>query len=247
MNSLAMLALTVLVTAAVAGIGIYYLGPYLLEFWGHGIPGGGSAPSPRVVLTFDDGPDPRYTPRCLEILDAYQVHAAFFLIGEKVRRYPELTRQIRTRGHDLGNHTWSHRRHWLLSPQRAEVEVREGMRAIAEVSGEPPRFFRPPFGQMNLCSYRAAARLGERCVLWSLPGKDWRRGRSPGWIVRRVTLRLRGGAIILLHDSGGAEGAPDVMLKALPDIIQEAKRRGFRLVSLSEMMGEGRAKESHGE
>ena len=108
-----------------------------------------------------------------------------------------------------------------------------------EVIGEPTRFFRPPFGEINVFSFREAVRLEERCVLWSIVAKDWQRGRSAGWIARRVTSRLRGGAIVLLHDGGRTEGAPEVMLKALPNIIHEAKRQGFQLVSLSEMIDEG--------
>ena len=96
---------------------------------------------------------------------------------------------------------------------------------------------------MNLSSFREAGRLGERCVLGSIAVMDWRPGLSPDWIVRRVTSRLKGGAIVLLHDGGGAEGAPETMLKALPNIILEAKRQGFQLVSLSEMMEDKGARE----
>lgn len=226
----------ILALAGVGGICIYCFSPYLWGFWNHGITRNGGTSSRKVALTFDDGPDPRYTTRCLDILKAHQVCATFFLVGEKVKRYPELAQEIRAQGHDVGNHTWGHRHHWLLSPKKAKVEVREGAGAIMEAIGEPPRFFRPPYGMMNLFSYREAVRLQEQCVLGSIPVMDWRRGRSADWIIRRITSRLRGGAIVLLHDSGGAEGAPEVMLRALPDIIHETKRRGFQLVSLSEMM-----------
>lgn len=236
MDHLFLTSVGIFALAGVGGISIYHLGPYLWGSWSHGITRNGNASSQKVALTFDDGPDPRYTPRCLEILKAHQVHATFFLVGEQVRRYPDLAREIRAQGHDVGNHTWGHRHHWLLSPQKAKVEVREGARVIMEVIGERPRFFRPPFGEMNLFSYWAAACLKERCVLWSIAAKDWQRGRSAAWITRGVTSRLRGGAIVLLHDSGGAEGAPEAMLQALPDIICETKRQGFQLVSLSQMM-----------
>lgn len=228
--------LGVLAITAVGAIAAYLLGPYLFGLWSHGITRKGKAGSGQVALTFDDGPDPGYTPRCLEILEAHHVHATFFLVGQQVRRYPDLTRQIRAHGHDVGNHTWSHQHHWLLAPRRAMDEVREGSRAISETIGEPPRYFRPPFGVMNLFSYGEAARLGERCVLWSIAAKDWEGGRSANMIAGTVCTLLKGGAIVLLHDCGGAEGAPEAMLRALPDIISEAKRRGFRLVALSEMI-----------
>lgn len=231
----------VLALVLVGGIVIYHLSPYLWGFWCHRITRNGDTSSGKVALTFDDGPDPRYTPRCLEILKAHQVHAAFFLVGRKVTRYPELAREIRVRGHDVGNHTLGHRHHWLLLPQKAKAEVREGARAITEAVGQPPRFFRPPYGEMNLFGYREALRLRERCVFWSFPVRDWRRGRSVDWIVKRVSSRLRAGAIILLHDSGGAEGAPAVMLEALPGIIHEVRRHGLEFVSLSEIMNGRRA------
>lgn len=220
---------------AIGAISTYLLGPYLHGLARPGIRRRGSPRSRQVALTFDDGPDPRYTPRCLEILQAHQIHATFFLVGQRVRRHPDLARQIRAHGHDVGNHTWSHRHHWLLAPRGARDEVREGSRAIREILGEPERYFRPPFGVMNLASYREAVRLGERCVLWSIAARDWQAGCSADAIATRVSTRLRGGAIVLLHDGGGTEGAPEAMLEALPEIIVEAKRREFRLVALSEM------------
>jgi len=233
------LLLTLFGVFASTAIGVmftYLLGPYLLGCWSDRLTRRGNARSRQVALTFDDGPDPRYTPRCLEILKAHDIHATFFLIGEQVRRHPDLARQIRAQGHDVGNHTWSHRHHWLIAPRRAIDEVRKGSRAISEVIGEPPRYFRPPYGVMNLFSYREAARLGERCVLWSISAKDWEAGRSAATLAGSVRTLLTGGAIVLLHDSRGAEGAPEAMLGALPDIISEAKRRGLRLVALSEMI-----------
>jgi len=166
-------------TVGVGAISVYHLGPYLWGFWSRRLTRRGPTFSRKVALTFDDGPDPSSTLRCLEILNPHQVRATFFLVGERVRRHPELARAIRAQGHDVGNHTWGHRHHWLLSPRQAHAEVREGARAITEVIGEPPRLFRPPFGQMNVFSFREAVRLGERCVLGSIAVMDWRPGLSP--------------------------------------------------------------------
>lgn len=232
-----------LAVAALGALAVYLGGPYAHGLWRHGITRQGGARCRQVALTFDDGPDPRYTPRCLEILKAHGVRATFFLVGQQARRYPDLARRIRADGHDVGNHTWSHQHHWFLGPRRAMDEVREGSRAISEIIGEPSRYFRPSFGVMNLFSYREAARLGERCVLWSITAEDWVGGRSADTIAATVCPRLKDGSIVLLHDSGGADGAPEAMLGALPDIIGEATRRGFRLVALSEMIGGGTAGE----
>jgi peptidoglycan/xylan/chitin deacetylase (PgdA/CDA1 family) len=222
-------------------VAAYHLSPYLVGSLAGRVVWTGDGRSRKIALTFDDGPDPRYTPRCLELLAAHGVRASFFLVGERARRHPDLARAIRAGGHDIGNHTWSHRYHWLLAPEAARIEVRRGAEAIGDVIGEMPPFFRPPFGAMNASSYREARRLDERCVMWSLPGRDWQRGLVPETIARRITGRLRGGAIVLLHDGGGAEGAPQVMLEALPRILTAAKQQGFPLVSLSGMLdGTGR-------
>lgn len=228
--------LGILTTLSAGGIALYHLGPYGLGVLSSRIIRRGNPASRMVALTFDDGPDPRYTPRCLEILSTYGIRACFFLVGERVRRYPVLAREIRAQGHEVGNHTWSHRSQWFLSPRRTKLEVREGAEAISEVLGERPCFFRPPHGRMNLIGYQEATALGERCVLWSLSAQDWRRGRSPAWITKRVMARLQGGDIVLLHDGGEVEGAPEAMLGALPEIIRGARQRGFDLVPLREMM-----------
>jgi peptidoglycan/xylan/chitin deacetylase (PgdA/CDA1 family) len=228
-----------LAAAVLAAIAIYWLGPYLFGSLSREIIRKGGAGAQVAALTFDDGPDPRYTPRCLDILEAHRVHATFFLLGQKVKLYPDLARQILARGHDVGNHTMTHRHHWMIGPIQAMREVREGSRAILETVGARPRFFRPSFGVMNLFSYWEALRLGQRCVLWSVAAHDWEGGeggRSAATIAQDVSSRLQAGAVILLHDSGGAPGAPETMLEALPEIIAEAKRRRLRLVNISEMV-----------
>ncbi len=228
--------LGILAASGAGGITLYHLSPYGLGFFSSRIIRRGNAKPWMVALTFDDGPDPRYTPRCLEILSTYGVRASFFLVGERATRHPALVWEIWAQGHDVGNHTWSHQRHWWLSPRRTRLEVRKGAEALSEVLGERPRFFRPPHGQMNVIGYREAIALGEWCVLWSLSAQDWRRGRSPAWIARRVTARLQGGDIVLLHDGGEVEGAQEAMLAALPEIIREARNRGFHPVPLREMV-----------
>jgi peptidoglycan/xylan/chitin deacetylase (PgdA/CDA1 family) len=220
-------------------ISVYTLGPYFWGFCSRGIIRKGNSGGDRAALTFDDGPDPRYTPRCLEILKAHGIHATFFLVGQKVRMYPDLVRQILAHGHDVGNHTWSHQHHWRIGPRQAINEVRKGTSEISQSIGDRPRYFRPSYGVMNLFSYWEARRLGQRCVLWSVIAKDWEGGvggRSAATIAATVGASLEGGSIVLLHDSGGAEGAPATMLDALPDIISEAQRRGLRLVALREMI-----------
>ncbi len=112
--------------------------------------------SGKVALTFDDGPDAAHTPRVLDVLAAHGIKASFFLIGERAAREPALARRIAEEGHDLGNHTWSHRSLWLSGPRETARQVGQGHAAIAEAAGAAPRFFRPPWGMR--CRRKAGAR-----------------------------------------------------------------------------------------
>jgi peptidoglycan-N-acetylglucosamine deacetylase len=233
------LTLVLLATAIVGLILGYTEGPYL---WGklvRGVIRHGDPTRSDIAITFDDGPDPSYTPRCLEILNAHRVHATFFLIGHKVKMYPDLARQILAQGHDVGSHTWSHQHHWMIGPLKAMREVRQANAELAAATGTIPRYFRPAYGIMNIFSYWQARRQRQHCVLWSVEGKDWEGGaggRSAKTIADTISASLESGSIVLLHDSGGADGAPDTMLIALPEIISEAKRRGLRPVTIGEML-----------
>jgi len=186
-----------------------------------------------VVLTFDDGPDPRYTPKVLEILLQEGVQASFFLVGKMAIRYPDLVREIQAAGHDIGNHGFSHRHAWLLGPRGMAREIWLGQQVLADITGKPPVFFRPPWGSFNLSTYHLAKRAGE-VVLWSSSAKDWWK-QVPGSIARRVVTRAIDGDIILLHDSGGQPGAPACMLAALPSIIRQLRCKGLEPVSLSRL------------
>ncbi len=114
-----------------------------------------------VALTFDDGPDPVHTPRILDALAASGVRAAFFMVGRQVEAVPAVARAVASAGHDLGNHTYSHRHLWLLSPAASVAEVDRGAWAVAEATGLAPRYFRPPWGAFNWAAYVRAGQLGE--------------------------------------------------------------------------------------
>ncbi len=212
----------------------------LPDFWRHVLRRGvycrGNRASPQVSLTFDDGPDPRYTPLILEALARRQVKATFFLVGQRVLRYPELVRDILAGGHEIGNHTFHHRPAWLLPPWVSRSEILEGERIIRQVAGTAPLFFRPPWGLFNLSTTLS---LGTRPVLWSIHGYDWRRRSTPAKIARRIVERSRPGFIILLHDAGGAPGAPWNTCQALPLILDGLAEKGLHPVALSRLLPRG--------
>jgi peptidoglycan/xylan/chitin deacetylase (PgdA/CDA1 family) len=156
----------------------------------------------RILITIDDGPDPRDTPVLLDLLDAFQTKAVFFVIGEKVRKYPELAREIVRRGHELGNHTLSHpaATFWCAGPRRTRREIEGGSRAIEEVTGVKPHWFRAPVGHRNLFTHPIAGELGMEVVAWRRRGFDAVE-RDVKKILRRVLNGCEPGDIVLVHES----------------------------------------------
>jgi peptidoglycan/xylan/chitin deacetylase (PgdA/CDA1 family) len=191
-----------------------------------------------VSLTFDDGPHPVHTRRILQILSRYEVPATFFPLGRHVERYPDLIGEISDHGHLIGNHTYGHR-HLLFLP-RSEIreELSRCSHLISDITGQRPLLFRPPRGLVGWNALREASRMDMRTVLWTCSPRDWTRpGAST--IVRRVLRGARRGSIILLHDAKYNDLSEDreQTVRALPSIIEGLRERGYRLVSLTELIG----------
>ena len=189
----------------------------------------------KVALTFDDGPDPEQTPRALDILAAHGAKATFFLIGERAEKASAVARRIAEGGHDLGNHTWSHRSLWLSGPRETARQVTQGHEAIAQAAGAPPKFFRPPWGMTNLALFPVLRSLGTPCVFWTAQ-TEGRRPAAPAIQVERARRRVRAGAIVDLHDADGVAGAGARLVGALPDMILMLRADGYSLVPLSDLL-----------
>lgn len=198
----------------------------------------------RVALTFDDGPDPYYTPQILEILSKYQVKACFFLVGSKVKQSPELVNQIAKAGHEIGNHGFWHKPVWLLGPVATARDILETNRAIEECTGQEVRYCRPNWGLFNLFSIIYYRLKGLTVVLWTFMSWDWTKGATPESITSKILNRARDGSILILHDSdktaGAATGSPAHVIAALPAILEGLQQKGLRLVSLKEFTGTNR-------
>lgn len=179
-----------------------------------------------VYLTFDDGPDPQWTPRILDILAEAAVPATFFLVGRLAARHPELVRRLAAEGHEAGNHTWSHRHPWTVLSSTARKEVHDGGAAIAGITGRGPKFFRPPHGRLRSCMIEEAERGGQALVLWNHSAVDW----GPLGSARGVADRLnaaQAGDIILMHDGGRGINHPEELVKVLPVFLSNLSRRGL--------------------
>jgi peptidoglycan/xylan/chitin deacetylase (PgdA/CDA1 family) len=182
-----------------------------------------------VALTFDDGPWPDNTAKVLGILAKARVKATFFLVGEQVRKHPEIVGEELRAGMTLGSHSYSHPQPFgALSGDAIAREIDQGVAALADLGVKTP-LFRPPGGAIPPVVVSAARAKGLRTVVWTVDPDDWKRGTTADQIVQRVLARAKPGAIVLLHDGGGDRSAT---VEALPRIIDGLKARKLSFVTL---------------
>ncbi|WP_329378256.1 polysaccharide deacetylase family protein [Streptomyces sp. NBC_01716] len=176
-----------------------------------------------MVLTFDDGPDPRYTPGILKTLRRHDVRAMFFVCGGMATGRRDLLREIADDGHIVGNHSWSHPELPKLRPGGIRSEMERTSEVIERTLGRPPAWFRAPYGAWNRHTFEIGADLGMEPLAWSLDTLDW---ESPGTgkIVRRVIDQAAPGAVVLSHDAGGDRSQS---VAALRDYLPRLLRRGY--------------------
>lgn len=189
----------------------------------------------RLALTFDDGPDPAWTPRVLDALGAAGARGTFFLVGERALRAPDVVRRMVVEGHEVASHSWSHRCLWLCGPRATAAQVNRAHAALSALAGAAPRHFRPPWGMVNAALFPALRRIGQRCVFWSIQ-PEGRRPVPAGQQVEDVLRRAHPGAIVDLHDGEGTPGAPARLLDALPPLLDGLRARGYALTTVSELL-----------
>ena len=190
-------------------------------------PGSRPPGAPVVYLTFDDGPDPRFTPPILDLLDAYQAKATFFVVGVSVEEYPALVASVVQRGHALGNHTYGHLNLRRASAERVQTELQRTTELMRGAAGMSPACMRPPQGSIDAGVRDVAAGLGLEPVLWHIDTEDWR-GRGTASIVQRA-LDVQPGAVVLLHDGGGNRTHT---VEATALLLEALSAKGFRFESL---------------
>ncbi|MCP1186180.1 polysaccharide deacetylase family protein [Paenibacillus sp. 1781tsa1] len=193
----------------------------------------------QFALTFDDGPDPHYTPRLLDLLRQHQAKATFFVVGEHAASHPELIQRIHDEGHLIGIHNYIHKTNWLMRPRTVRDQIQRTGQIIHEVTGVKTCYYRPPWGIMNLFDF--FSKKERKIVLWSSMFEDWRSRVGAQRLTERMLKELRGGEVMLLHDRGTTLGAdahaPEQMLQALEVVLQEAERLGLQSVRVDTLMG----------
>jgi peptidoglycan/xylan/chitin deacetylase (PgdA/CDA1 family) len=185
-----------------------------------------------VALTFDDGPHPEGTPMILEILAREGERATFFLVGEQVRRRPELAAEIVAAGHAVALHCDRHHLQLRLPAHALSEDLARGSEAVFAATGVAPVLHRPPYGIYSGPGLAAARTAGLRPLLWSRWGKDWRKFTTPARIARRATREVQAGDVILLHDADfySSHHSHRRTAQALPVIIEELRGRGLGTV-----------------
>ncbi|MER7439954.1 bifunctional polysaccharide deacetylase/glycosyltransferase family 2 protein [Micromonospora avicenniae] len=193
-------------------------------------------PDRTIALTFDDGPDPRWTPQVLDVLRRHHAHATFFVVGARVNEHPELVRRILAEGHEIGSHTFTHADLSAAPAWRRELELSLTRKAIASATGREVTLLRPPYSSLpsaltgaDYHALRAAAGSGHVAVLADLDTRDWQR---PGaaQIVKAATPAGGRGAVVLMHDGGGDR---DQTVAALDRLLPELTRQGYRFTTVS--------------
>jgi peptidoglycan/xylan/chitin deacetylase (PgdA/CDA1 family) len=185
--------------------------------------------SPSIYLTFDDGPDPEVTPLVLDLLKRFEAKATFFLLGRNVRSLPTLARRIVLEGHAIGNHGFSHTRLLFRAQEFIAREIEATNTEIQRATGISPTMFRPPHGQFDWRVPSLAASCGMRTVLWSVSARDYA-AHSSSEIIDRMTSRIQGGDIVLLHDN---QRTKDFLPAALEETLRWSQKHHLKFGLLS--------------
>lgn len=192
-----------------------------------------------VALTFDDGPDPTWTPRILEALAAHDAKATFFVIGHKVEAHPEVVRAILDAGHAVGLHSYAHDRLFSLRTERTvRQDLVRGLEAIEKVTGTRPTLFRPPIGHTNPIIARVADALDLTVVGWTVSGRDGVASAEVPDVIARVRRDLRDGIIVALHDAPERGDREPAAVGALRPILDTLAAERIDVVPLAAWISE---------
>jgi peptidoglycan-N-acetylglucosamine deacetylase len=230
-------------TAAAAGFGYYHAQAPTSQLYGTTIARAPDAPAgSRIALTYDDGPNPIYTPKLLELFERHGAKGTFFQVGRWIEREPELAREVQAAGHALGNHTYTHPTLPLRSTARVKDELRR-CRAAAEAAElrfhevDGRELMRCPWGRRRPGTLRAVRDEGYVAVQWSITCWDWRTREDWQDFARRG-LKAKGGDVILLHDGIHTEPAGDRSnsVRATQEILERLGAEGYEFVTIPELV-----------
>ncbi|AOZ91064.1 polysaccharide deacetylase family protein [Paenibacillus crassostreae] len=185
----------------------------------------------RIALTFDDVPDPRFTPAILDILSKYHVPATFFIGGKRAKDYPELTRRIHREGHAIGNHSYDHPLFTKITLAQFQSQILTTEQIIYDTVGVRPSLIRPPYGEISEAQLKWAKQQGYKIVNWNVDSLDWK-GIGKEEVKKNVLSHVGPGSIILFHAGGGIGSDLTGTIQALPVIIETLRNKGYTFVTV---------------
>jgi peptidoglycan/xylan/chitin deacetylase (PgdA/CDA1 family) len=193
-----------------------------------------------VALTFDDGPDPRYTAEIGQILADAEAPSTFFVMGRHAEQHPEIVQTLMAQGHELGNHTWSHPSLRLMSPQAIRDELESTDHLLRELGYTKPIPFRSPYGHSLFVLPQVLRQRQQANVLWTVQMNDWK-PEDPDVMMELLAPKFESGAIILLHDGDGeSEGADRAnTVTVVRQILETYQAQGYQFVTVSELLTRG--------
>ncbi|CAM3448687.1 polysaccharide deacetylase family protein [Paenibacillus lupini] len=198
--------------------------------------------SKRVALTFDDAPDPRFTPQILDVLASYDVCATFFVVGNRAAKHPALVQRIHREGHTIGNHSYNHAVMSQLKDRDFHSQIWKTDAIVSSIIGYHPRFVRPPYGEMLPAQVAWSKKSGYTVVNWDVDSVDWRNNPSSTSILRNIKKTLQPGSIVLQHAGGGYGQDLSGTIQALPVLISQLRQKGYQFVTLPELLNQSAAK-----
>jgi peptidoglycan/xylan/chitin deacetylase (PgdA/CDA1 family) len=195
----------------------------------------GSARESKIALTFDDGPDNKYTPAILDILGKYHVKATFFVLGVRAQANPAIIKRIVNEGHAIGNHSYNHANPDKLTEAQFEKQFTRTQVILREMIGFEPKLFRTPYGALQENQLKWAASYGLIAVNWDIDSLDWKELNSTQ-VLANILEHTHRGAIVLQHSAGGDDQDLSGTVKALPIVIEKLRKQGFKLVTVPELL-----------
>src|SRR5437764_2618291 len=192
-----------------------------------------------IAMSFDDGPSATLTPKLLDLLAARHIKATFFVIGENVAEHPEIVARAAREGHEIGNHSWSHPNFGKMSDESVRRQLQQTDDAIKSATGKRPTLLRPPYGSITAREKRwIHDEFGYDIILWDVDPYDWKRP-GPAVVRARILKETRPGSIVLSHDIHPGT------IEAMPSTFDELEAKGFKFVTVSELIRIAAARPSH--
>ncbi|GIO66528.1 polysaccharide deacetylase family protein [Paenibacillus cookii] len=189
----------------------------------------------QIALTFDDVPDPRFTPQVLRILSENKVKATFFVVGSRAKKHPDLVARIVREGHVIGNHSYNHPQFHKLTMSEYMDQIIRTENILYGMTGYKPKLIRPPYGDITENQLRWAKREGYKIVNWNVDSLDWK-GIGKNTVKKNIMTAAGQGSIILQHAGGGSTSDLTGTIEALPEVIRELKQKGYTFVTVPKLL-----------